>query len=317
MITERFSKILLWLGVVLFIVGIAFFIWRENIFDFSETINSAKFGQLGDLFGGVIGSIWSLAGVILFYIALNEQRKDIKINQRALTLQVESLNQQIEEFKLQRQELEQTREVFIEQSETLKIQRFENTFFQLLTLFHEIIDKLTYKPSFGLDVVRGVAETSQKREVLSRAVDDLKSALNSSSKNYTSKTSKKPIDRSFEEIEVIMRSGYEFFYFKEYKQLLSHYYRNIYHIFKFIYTTDLIKKEKKQFYASLVRAQLSSDELFLIFYNSMIDGLGFPKFLFLVKEFDIMQNFDFGLLNKNERHKELFQLLIDNSKFEL
>lgn len=69
-----------------------------------------------------------LAGVILLYVALDEQRKDIKINQNALI-------KQIEEFELQRVELSETREIFKEQSITLKIQRFENTFFQLINLY--------------------------------------------------------------------------------------------------------------------------------------------------------------------------------------
>ncbi len=314
MISEKFSKILLWLGVFLFIIGIVFFIWRENILDLTQPINASKFGQLGDLFGGVIGSIWSLAGVILFYIALNEQRKDIKTNQLALNLQVEALNQQIKEFELQRKELEQTREVFEEQSETLKIQRFENTFFQLISLYHEIIDKLAHKPK-SFDEYS--TDYFQKREVISKAVSDLKYFLKSYSEDNFRKTAIYPKDRSLEEIEKILRIGYETFYFKTYKQLLSHYYRNIYHIFKFIHKTDLIKKEKKQFYASLFRAQLSSDDLFLIFYNSMYEGLGYPKFLFLIKEFDILQNFDFDLLNQHERHLELFKHLSNEINIEI
>ena len=79
---------------------------------------------------------------------------------------------------------------------------------------------------------------------------------------------------------------YKEFYFDDYKQILSHYFRNVYHIYKFIFTSELIEKTKKQFYASLVRAQLSSDELYIILYNSIHQGLGYPNFLFLIKEFD-------------------------------
>ena len=48
----------------------------------------------------------------------------------------------------------------------------------------------------------------------------------------------------------------------------------------------------KKFYSSIVRAQLSPYELKLILSNSLIENKGYPKFLFLIKEFDIMQNLD-------------------------
>lgn len=56
------------------------------------------FSYLGDFLSGIIGPILSIAGVLLLYSALIHQRKEIKINQEALTAQ-------IEEFKGQKQEL--------------------------------------------------------------------------------------------------------------------------------------------------------------------------------------------------------------------
>jgi hypothetical protein len=70
--------------------------------------------MLGEFFGGAVGSIWSLAGVILFFLALIYQRR---------------------ELELQRQELLETRQILDGQSKTIQIQQFENTFFQLLD-FH-------------------------------------------------------------------------------------------------------------------------------------------------------------------------------------
>jgi hypothetical protein len=293
MLSEKFSKFLLWLGVGLIFIGLGLFLWKELLFVQTSKINSEKFAHLGDYVGGIVGSIWSLAGVILFYVALIEQREDIQLNRKTLENQVKALHLQIEEFQLQRDELEQTREVFKEQSETFKIQRFENTFFQLLQLHHEIIDKLKYGTSVVDRNVRGMTRTVQleKREVLEKANEELMSIF---LVVHNQPPDSKTIDIIYEEIQIAYRT----FYFETFKQLLSHYYRNIYHVFKFIYKTELIKKDKKQFYASLARAQLSSDELFLILYNSLVPGLGHPNFLFLIKEFDLMDNFDFDLLPK-------------------
>ncbi|SNR61119.1 Putative phage abortive infection protein [Lutibacter agarilyticus] len=313
MLNEKNSIRLLWIGLLLFVIGFSLFIWKENL-STTEIINSAKIAQFGDFIGGVIGSIWSLAGVILFYVALTEQRTDIQINRETLNAQVKALNQQIEEFKLQKVELEQTREVFKEQSETLKIQRFENTFFQLLNLHHEIIDKFNFNRNLGFS-----DEKIEKREIISKAFEDLsfrfKSVNSIKSKNSIGETIY--INNEPENIDIAetrIDNAYKEFYYKDYKQLWSHYFRNIYHIFKFIYFSKLIENEKKQFYASIARAQLSSDELFLILYNALQPKTGYPNFLFLIKEFDILQNFDFGLVKKYNFHYAIYNRKLKDVK---
>lgn len=306
MLTEKNSKFLLWTGLILFAIGIGLFFWKETI-GFDNRINSEKVAQFGDFIGGIVGSLWSLAGIILFYVALTEQRGDIKINRQALEAQVEALKQQTVEFELQREELYETRKVFKEQSDTLKIQRFENTFFQLLNLHHELVDKLNFAPKSGM----GFSESFEKRAVLTKAYDALNSNIEFS--NYIKEENAegkmdtvitKPT--SFEEAEKRLKKAYQKFYFDDFNQILSHYFRNVYHIFKFIYKSQLIDKSKKQFYATLVRAQLSSDELYLILYNSIHKGLGYPNFLFLIKEYDIMQNFDFRYIDKHPFHLEIY-----------
>ncbi len=306
MLTERNSKILLVIGVLFFILGIVLFLWKETI-SFDGPINAEKVSQFGDAIGGIIGSLWSLAGVILFYVALTDQRTDIQINRQALNAQVEALNQQIKEFELQRFELEETRKIFEEQSKTLKNQRFENTFFQLLSLHHELVDKLKFSKAGR----RTENNQFESREMLMEACEDLNKLIKDQNKvfnrnEYIQIISEPNLPKDKYEAEVRIGSAYSEFYFNAYKQTLSHYYRNVYHIFKFIYISDLIKKDDKQFYASLMRAQLSSEEQFLILYNSLIKDLGYPNFLFLIKEFDILQNFDFGLISKYPFHKEIF-----------
>lgn len=306
MLTEKNSKYLLWLGLILFIIGIGLFFWKETV-SVNSQVNSEKIAQLGDFIGGIVGSLWSLAGVILFYVALTEQRGDIQVNRKALEAQVEALKQQTLEFELQRKELYETRIVFKEQSETLKIQRFENTFFQLLNLHHELVDKLNFTDTRGM----GTHYNFEKRAVITKAYEELNTKIEFANyieiENFEGKLetqNTKPT--SFEEAEKRLKEAYTKFYFDDFNQILSHYFRHIYHVFKFIYKSELIDNSKKQFYATLVRAQLSSDELYLILYNSIHKGLGYPNFLFLIKEYDIMQNFDFRLIEKNPYHTEIY-----------
>lgn len=249
-------------------------------------------GTLGDMFG-TINALFSglaLAGII-FTILL--QRK---------------------ELGYQRDELRETRKEFKIQNETLRQQRFENTLFQLIGIHHEVIDKLSFQPQ-GLGVNLDIVE---KREMLAQAVKDLqaqlKSALIEDSTDEKSKITKSVEPQTFEEAYEKLTKGYHKFYFELYKQVLSHYFRNIYHVFKFIYTSDLIKPEQLKFYSSIARAQLSSDELFLIFYNSLIPDLGYPNFLFLAKELDIMQNFDFELISEFKFHREIYNKRLNSAK---
>ncbi len=79
------------------IPAIAFFLWKSN-FNIDNTIDHAKFGTFGDFVGGVLGSIWALAGVLLFYIALKDQKEDIRLNREALLKQIEALELQNNEF---------------------------------------------------------------------------------------------------------------------------------------------------------------------------------------------------------------------------
>mgnify|MGYP001795266993 CR=1 FL=1 len=71
-------------------------------------------GTAGEFLGGTVGSIWALAGVILFFLALIYQKS---------------------EMVQHREELKESRKIMEHQSATIAIQQFENTFFQLLN-FH-------------------------------------------------------------------------------------------------------------------------------------------------------------------------------------
>lgn len=83
---------------------------------FSENVwqDRTLLGMAGEFLGGTVGPIWALAGVILFFLALIYQKR---------------------ELVLQRMELHESRKIMEDQSRTIAIQQFENTFFQLLN-FH-------------------------------------------------------------------------------------------------------------------------------------------------------------------------------------
>jgi hypothetical protein len=194
------------------------------------------------------------------------------------------------ELELQRQELMQTSNEFVIQNETLKKQRFENTFFQLLNLHHEIIDKLAHHSAEG--------DRYEKREVFTQAIKRFDTELDNAIEYQIRKeTEFAAIGGETLPPDFFIITGYTDF-FSEYQSSLSHYFRNIYHAFKYVFTTKLLPDDEKKFYTSIIRAQLSPDELHLLFYNSLVPKLGYPKFLFLIKEFDILKNFDTDIIPK-------------------
>ena len=90
------------------------FLQKFNGMEESIWENHTLLGMAGEFIGGTVGSIWALAGVILFFLALIYQKR---------------------ELVLQRIELHESRKIMQSQSRTIAIQQFENTFFQLLN-FH-------------------------------------------------------------------------------------------------------------------------------------------------------------------------------------
>jgi len=128
------------LSKLLILIGLGILLYASYNYYHGE--NFERYSKFGDSIGGLIGTLWSLAGILLFYLALTEQRRDIKINQETLKSQIKSLDLQIEEYKLQRLELEETRKVLKDQSDIFKIQQFESTFFNMLRLLQEIINEL-------------------------------------------------------------------------------------------------------------------------------------------------------------------------------
>ena len=113
--TEKLGFFLAVAGFITIIGAVIAFMCFSS-WSFSSTLDEAIVGQFGDFVGGVVGTLFALAGVVLYYVALTEQRKDLKINHDNLQIQTDALKQQIEEFKAQKEEMAETRKVYEEQT---------------------------------------------------------------------------------------------------------------------------------------------------------------------------------------------------------
>lgn len=222
--TEPTSKILVGIGLFLIALSIVFF-WSSL-----STFQSDKFGLFGDFVGGVIGSIWALAGVILFYVALTEQRK---------------------EFKETRDVFQEQSKIYTQQSKTLELQQFESTYFNMLQLHHQIVGSIDY--DHYNDITENT-KTVTSRDCFKGFYDQFHNSLQSKIKQGT------------ETVKAARESYLKVF--ASYQSDLGPYFRNLYNILKFI-DREQRGDKRNRLYSNLLRAQLSDFELKLLFYHCL------------------------------------------------
>lgn len=228
-------------------------------------VSDNKFDPLNTLFSGL--AFW---GVIY-----------------AILLQRNELTLQRKELELTRQELRGQREQLESQNITLKQQRFENTFFSLLNLFNNIVDSIEITGASRLGDPPSVLAKS--RECFSRFV-----------REFTSEYSRERELHSDMGHRTLCVTAYEAFAGHR-QAFVGHYFRTLYNIVKFITTSEV---DNKQTYITILRAQLSSSELTLLFYNC-ISKYGNEKFKPMVENFGLLENMDFSSL-LDPKHRELF-----------
>ena len=164
-------------------------------------------------------------------------------------------------FFAQREELARVRNDSRDERLSSERRDFEQTFFNLLSLFKDTLNGVTV-PNPGQPQPR---------------------------------TGRTAIIYIIEEIGNF--SGYSDFsaevfrrYYDEYRDSLAHYFRIFYHILKFVHNSNV---EDKQFYANLLRATLSEPELVIIALNCMYGG-GRRKLTPLMEKYAMLHNISSG-----------------------
>ena len=167
----------------------------------------------------------------------------------AFAILIATLHSQREELALQREELAETRRIFMRQ-------QFEDTFFQLVALHDKVTDNLELRP--------GAADYRRGRACFPELLQRLKAAYERSA-----------VPEADDERRLI--TAYASFY-REVEYMLGPYFRVMYNVMRYV---DESRMPDKKIYANLVRAQLSSHELALMFYSAAFyqQGVGMRKYL--------------------------------------
>ncbi|MBC5991849.1 putative phage abortive infection protein [Pontibacter cellulosilyticus] len=109
-------------GYALILAGAIVLIWGTVKFNLLQELytepsdrRGGVFGEYGEFIGGIVGSLWALAGVFLFFATLTYQKR---------------------EFELQRFELHKTQKIFQQQN-------FSTLYISFVNKHNDIIDALT------------------------------------------------------------------------------------------------------------------------------------------------------------------------------
>lgn len=192
----------------------------------------------------------------------------------AFALLIVALYLQKEELEETRKELKGQKEQLIKQNENLYQQRFENTFFHLLNFLNDFINSIDV-PLFGKD--------SKGRNSFERFYHKLTGQF--------ANVRNKP---EFETFEKKIKASYSSL-LSEYKNHLGTYFNNIYNILELIDKSDI---SNKSYYSNILRSQLSTYEVILLFYHSIgEDGI---QIIDLVREYDLCENLERNLLIEGE-----------------
>lgn len=263
---------------VLIGIGIVF-LWSLSGSLIYNIFGQAEGGTFGDMFGA-INALFSGLAFLGIIIAIMLQKR---------------------ELSLQRQELEDTRRVMEgqrhqlqAQNETLRRQQFENTFFQLLRLHNDLVSAIDISEYFSVQETNNITRIEER--VIKRGRDCFKIFYEDLQTFYREVKDKNSDVHEMEHINSAYLRMFEI-----HQADMGHYFRNLYNIIKFIRNSSV---NDRKLYTNLVRAQLSSYEHVLLFYNCLSE-LGHEKFNPLIEEYALLKNMPRKLL-LTEDHAKLY-----------
>jgi len=269
------------------IIAIIFFVSK---FGFGPASTISNWGAVGDFFGGVLNPTFALLSLILIAYTLMQNKKALEQSEKAIQQGTEAIEQneralQVsnDELALTRNELANSATALEEQAKLLAVQSFETTFFNMLELHSSLLDKFNYSYSDSHDAISAELNIPYFETVRSNL--------------------QQPGIFSFNKLlisikDVHQRVGNESsivhifngFYLYENKYFGS-YFRNLYQILKLIKTSIPSYQNQKK-YSNILRAQLSNQELTLLFLNCLCSSVDNGQFKKLVIHFELLEHLD-------------------------
>lgn len=245
-------------AVILIVLCIAYcwnypkFIWKDK-----WNLDAERFGQFGDFFGGVIGSIITLTSFIFLYYAFKEQR-------------------------LANVETHETNKKIIQQNELLKKQDEQHLYWERLSQFDTHFNTLL---SLYEDSLNGYQNEDKQcgRKVLNQKVA-----------SYIASTTFENSDGYTKRVQAAS-SKFNGFIIKH-RTLINAHMRLFYQLLVLL-DTPYLEDSSKVVYLKIVRSQLTDEELILIRYNCLTkrgQKMQMPVFRYnILKHLPLLDLFEF------------------------
>ncbi len=185
------------------------------------------------------------------------------------------------ELRESRKEFQRSANALELQNQAIEKQNFESTFFQMLLLHNQIVN--------SIDLVKSeTGQTTRGRDCFSVFYTRLAKHFRATEEAHPEMTQQELIDLAYKR------------FWNDTQSELGHYFRYLYNIIRFVKDSDV----ETTTYIRLLRAQISDQEMLLLFYNCLMpQGAAFKK---LVEEFALLDNMPrIKLLEKS--HEELLE----------
>jgi len=241
-ISEKVAVLFMIIGILVILLSLGIsFANSEQYFNVELSL-----GEFGEFIGGFVGSLWSLAGILLFYSALVYQREELAEQKGILVTQTDAMI-------FQSKELER-------QNDTLQKQKQEETFFHLLRFHIDLVETLTFETN-DIDMQSG---KMQKQQIRGRnTFGEFYNVFKRFYSKYLEHLSDAGVDE--DSLKGVIETSYTSF-FAEFRYELGHYFRNIVNLLLFI---DRANEEDKHFFLSILFSQISVYEMSLIFFHGL------------------------------------------------
>lgn len=313
------KKVALVVGVALGIIGITsmgfviYWIMQDSeLFHYGTNLDAGKASNIGSFIGGFVGVFLSGAGFLLIYSTFLEQS----------------------EFN-------------VKQTKLFNKQQFETTFFNMLNTYRSLVEMMEGEVYFLTDDSESTSKSFKGYEYFHKVLNQLKNnPLHDSFIAYIEEDTDIPEIKynkdNNKDNKVWGKSIYskhkglgwfkplnlskEFYvalyayYYRVNSNRLGHYFRFIYNIIKFCIEERHDNGDDKR-YIDILQAQISNDELGLIFYNALSKygrtGDKTQRFLNWLDYFDFFENLDSDSLHDREHHNyysTLFKFLTKEEK---
>ena len=225
-----------------------------------------QMGVFGDFLGGVLNPILSFLSLIAILLTIILQSKELKET---------------------RKEIKRSAEAQGKAEKALHQQAFENTFFNMLSLHNNIVQNLEFTNLYDLgeyyenrnkDCIQGRNVFAKLNTLLSHKVnlyfgDDELSYVRLNAKETASR------------FHILQTKN---------NQVLGHYFRNLYQIISFVDSYTSLTFDEKKKYLKILRSQLSSDELALLFLNGLDVAVDKGQFRRLLIRYELLKHISFG-----------------------